>query len=34
MSERNVQAGAEPWGEEKFISIKALYQSLRHRYGK
>jgi len=34
MSEGNVQAGVRGWGEEKFIWIKALYQSLRHRYGK
>jgi len=34
MSEVNVQAGTQPWGEEKFISIKAPYQSLQRSYGK
>jgi hypothetical protein len=31
MSKGNVQAAAEQRGEEKFISIKAPHQSLRHR---
>jgi len=34
MSEGNVQAGVEQWGEEKFISINAPRQSLPHRYGR
>jgi hypothetical protein len=34
MSEGNVQAAAEQWGEEKFISINAPRQSLRYSYGK
>jgi hypothetical protein len=34
MSEGNVQAAAEQWGEEKFISINAPRQRLRYGYGK